>query len=401
MIYFDNASTTPVLPDVANVVTDALQHQWGNPSSLHRVGFQAEKAMKEARGRMAGMLSAPENSLLFTSGATEGINTVMRSVLMQALQRKSGHMGQMEGPGADCTSDETKANIVLTAVEHAAVHETALLFSSFGIAVREIPVDEQGQISLSDVERLVDEETLLVAVMHVNNELGTIFPVEEVGKIVKSQSHALYLVDGTQALGKLPVRLSALSCDAYVASGHKIHAPKGIGLLYVRPGTTLSPLLTGGGQEKNRRSGTENVPYILGFAEALAQMEAHREGTYDPHVVAIAKRARERAEVLPGVHINSPENGSPYILNFALTGIKSEVLLHFMEQEEMYLSSGSACSKGKVSRILQAIHLPEEYLDGAVRLSFGRENREEEVDPFFDRLAFSVEQIRRITGGKA
>lgn len=401
MIYFDNASTTPILPDVANVVTDALLHQWGNPSSLHRLGFQAEKAMEEARGRMAALLGVPANSLLFTTGATEGINTVMRSVLMQTLQRRFGNEGRVEHSSIGCANDVSNANIVLTAVEHAAVHETAMLFSSFGIDVRFLPVDEEGKISLSDVERLVDEETLLVAVMHVNNELGTIFPVEEVGKVVKNQSRALYLVDGTQALGKLPVRLSALSCDTYVASGHKIHAPKGIGLLFARPGTTLLPLLTGGGQEKNRRSGTENVPYILGFVEALAQMEAHREGVYDPHVVAIAKRARERAEALPGVHINSPADGSPYILNFAVTGVKAEVLLHFMEQKEMYLSSGSACSKGKVSRILQEIHLPEKYLDGAVRLSFGRENREEEVDPFFDHLAFSIQQIRRITGGKA
>ncbi|MBY0585034.1 cysteine desulfurase [Murdochiella sp. Marseille-P8839] len=401
MIYFDNASTTPVLPDVANVVIDALQYQWGNPSSLHRLGFQAEKVMEEARGRMADILGVPAKSLLFTSCATEGINTVMRSVLMQALQRQISHVGRAECSDADRVNDAPQANIVLTAVEHAAVHETAMLFSSFGIDVRFLPVDEEGEISLSDVERLVDEETLLVAVMHVNNELGTILPVDQVGKIVKNQSRALYLVDGTQALGKLPVRLSALPCDAYVASGHKIHAPKGIGLLYVRPGTPLLPLFTGGGQELNRRSGTENVPYILGFAEALAQMEAHREGTYDPHVVAIAKRARERTEALPGVHINSPTDGSPYILNFAVTGVKAEVLLHFMEKEEMYLSSGSACSKGKVSRILQEIHLPEKYLDGAVRLSFGRENREEEVDPFFDHLAFSIQQIRRITGGKA
>ncbi|WP_066923146.1 cysteine desulfurase family protein [Murdochiella massiliensis] len=401
MIYFDNASTTPVLSDVANVVTDALQYQWGNPSSLHRLGFQAETAMEEARGRIAALLGVPANSLLFTSGATEGINMVMRSVLMQALQRQVGHAGRAECSDADRVGDASKANIVLTAVEHAAVHETAMLFSSFGFDVRFLPVDEEGKISLSDVERLVDEETLLVAVMHVNNELGTILPVDQVGKIIKNQSRALYLVDGTQALGKLPVQLSALPCDAYVASGHKIHAPKGIGLLYVRPGTTLLPLLTGGGQEKNRRSGTENVPYILGFAEALAQMEAHREGTYDPNVVAIAKRARERAKALPGVRINSPADGSPYILNFAVTGVKAEVLLHFMEQEEMYLSSGSACSKGKVSRILQEIHLPEEYLDGAIRLSFGRENREEEVDPFFAHLAFSIQQIRRITGGKA
>lgn len=410
MIYFDHAATTPVLPDIAQVVTEALQQQWGNPSSLHRLGFQAEKAMEAARQKISILLDAPEKSLLFTSGATEGINTVMRSVLMQTLLNRERsaafsdatlpHHGR--SPQRACSAEKCQSNIVLTSVEHAAVFETAQIFASFGIAVRMLPVDDKGRIALSDVERLVDAKTLLVAVMHVNNELGTIFPIEEVGKIVKRQSRAIFLVDGTQALGKMPLHFSSLPCDAYVASGHKIHAPKGIGLLYVRPDTMLFPLLTGGGQEGNRRSGTENVPYILGLAEALTQMEAHREGErFDPHVVAIAQRARERAESLPDVRINSPQEGSPYILNFAVAGIKAEVLLHFMEQEEMYLSSGSACSKGKVSRILQAIHLPEKYLDGAVRLSFGRENREDEVDLFFDRLEESIRQIRQITGGKA
>lgn len=393
MIYFDNAATTPVAADVAETIEKAFREQWGNPSSLHRVGFQAEKVLEEARGRMAEKLGIPLKSLIFTSGASEGLNTVLRGVATQALL--SQKMRAQTGSQTDAP------NIVISAVEHAAVYQTAQILASYGIEVREIPVDATGQVTVADVEKRVDAHTLLVAVMHVNNELGTIFPVAEIATMLHQKSRALFLVDGTQALGKLPVNLSKIGCDFYVASGHKIHAPKGIGMLYVRPGVKVSPLITGGPQEYGRRAGTENVPYILGFVQAFLAMEKRRGTSFDPAIVKLHEKALARAKVITGSRINSPAAGSPYILNIAFTGIKAEVLMHFMEMEEMYLSSGSACSKGKVSRILQAIHLPEAYLDGALRLSFSRENREEEVDPFFDRLETSIAQIRSITGGNA
>lgn len=393
MIYFDNAATTPVAADVAETIEKAFREQWGNPSSLHRVGFQAEKVLEEARGRMAEKLGIPLKSLIFTSGASEGLNTVLRGVATQALL--SQKMRAQTGSQTDAP------NIVISAVEHAAVYQTAQILASYGIEVREIPVDATGQVTVADVEKRVDAHTLLVAVMHVNNELGTIFPVAEIATMLHQKSRALFLVDGTQALGKLPVNLSKIGCDFYVASGHKIHAPKGIGMLYVRPGVKVSPLITGGPQEYGRRAGTENVPYILGFVQAFLAMEKRRGTSFDPAIVKLHEKALARAKVITGSRINSPAAGSPYILNIAFTGIKAEVLMHFMEMEEMYLSSGSACSKGKVSRILQAIHLPEAYLDGALRLSFSRENREEEVDPFFDRLETSIAQIRTITGGNA
>ena len=393
MIYFDNAATTPVAADVAETIEKAFREQWGNPSSLHRVGFQAEKVLEEARGRMAEKLGIPLKSLIFTSGASESLNTVLRGVATQALL--SQKMRAQTGSPTDAP------NIVISAVEHAAVYQTAQILASYGIEVREIPVDATGQVTVADVEKRVDAHTLLVAVMHVNNELGTIFPVAEIATMLHQKSRALFLVDGTQALGKLPVNLSKIGCDFYVASGHKIHAPKGIGMLYVRPGVTVSPLITGGPQEYGRRAGTENVPYILGFVQAFLAMEKRRSTSFDPAIVKLHEKALARAKAITGSRINSPAAGSPYILNIAFTGIKAEVLMHFMEMEEMYLSSGSACSKGKVSRILQAIHLPEAYLDGALRLSFSRENREEEVDPFFDRLETSIAQIRSITGGNA
>lgn len=393
MIYFDNAATTPVAADVAETIEKAFREQWGNPSSLHRVGFRAEKVLEEARGRMAEKLGIPLKSLIFTSGASEGLNTVLRGVATQALL--SQKMRAQTGSPTDAP------NIVISAVEHAAVYQTAQMLASYGIEVREIPVDATGQVTVADVEKRVDAHTLLVAVMHVNNELGTIFPVAEIATMLHQKSRALLLVDGTQALGKLPVNLSKIGCDFYVASGHKIHAPKGIGMLYVRLGVTVSPLITGGPQEYGRRAGTENVPYILGFVQAFLAMEKRRGTSFDPAIVKLHDKALARAKVITGSRINSPAAGSPYILNIAFTGIKAEVLMHFMEIEEMYLSSGSACSKGKVSRILQAIHLPEAYLDGALRLSFSRENREEEVDPFFDRLETSIAQIRSITGGNA
>ncbi|MDY6085448.1 MAG: cysteine desulfurase family protein [Peptoniphilaceae bacterium] len=383
MIYFDNAATTPVLPEVRRVIDETLETLWGNPSSLHRKGFEAEKILRKARETVAGILRVDPKSVIFTSGATESINTVLRGVAARHLMTRNG----------------APANVVISSVEHAAVEQTARALKDFGIDVRRASVDEAGRVDAADMAALVDAHTLLVGMMHVNNELGTIYPIADIVRAVKARKADVpVLVDGTQALGKLVVHPGELGCDYYVSSGHKIHAPKGIGLLYVRPGAFFRPLLTGGPQENGHRAGTENVPYIAGFAAALEAMEASREGDWNPTIVAINRSVRERLAA-SDARILSPEEASPYILTAAFSGIKAEVLLHFMEREEMYLSSGSACSKGAPSRVLQAIRVPDAYADGAVRLSFGRENTLNEVDPFLDQLLAAVRQIQSLTGG--
>ncbi len=391
MIYFDNAATTPVDPEVQAVIMNALREEWGNPSSLHRKGFAAEKRIKAARSEMAEGLGVDPSTLIFTSGASEGLNAVLRSAAMKARRKSRSH-------------DLAGANLVLSAVEHAAVYETARSLEQEGMTLHVVPVDAFGRVSAEDVLDAVDDQTVLVALMHVNNELGTIMPVEEVGAALRERHpEVMYLVDGTQALGKMEVHPEQIGCDYYVGSGHKMHAPKGIGLLYRREGAPFYPLITGGPQENGQRAGTENVAYILGFAKAFKQMSSRRQKkTWNPEIVSLSEAARQRALRMEGVRLNSPEQGvSPYILNFALTGVRAEVILHFMEQKEMYLSSGSACSLGQPSRVLQAIGLPEAYREGALRLSFGSENRLEDVNPFFDALEEAVAQIRLLTGGRA
>lgn len=389
MIYFDNAATTPVLDDVRHAMNEVLASRWGNPSSLHRKGFEAEKVLRHARRSVAESLHVDEKSVIFTSGATEGINTVMRGIVADFLLKSKAHRDGRQ-----------RANLVISSVEHAAVEQTAEALSAFGIEIRRCAVDEAGRVNPAEMAALVDDATLLVAMMHVNNELGTIYPIAEIARAVKAKRDVPLLVDGTQALGKLAVQPLALGCDYYVASGHKIHAPKGIGLLVRRPSAPYRPLLTGGPQENGQRAGTENVPYIAGFAAALAAMDRARGDAWDPQIVAMNRKIRARL-AQSDARVLSPEDASPYIVTAAFSGVKAEVLLHFMEQEEMYLSSGSACSKGAPSRVLQAICVPLEYADGAVRLSLGRENALEEVDPFMDCLLEAVAHIQSITGGRA
>lgn len=371
MIYFDNAATTPVIPAVADRIREVLVNDWGNPSSLHRKGFEAEKIIEKAREEISRAMLVKPKTLIFTSCATEANNMAVRS----AIKGKTG------------------ANIVYSAVEHASIDTLAKQLAKEGVETRIIPVDEKGRVNADDLAKLVDENTALVCVMQVNNELGTIQPVEELARVTKQiNPKAKFLVDGVQGFCKFPLNLKDSPIDYYSVSAHKIHGPKGIGLLYVKEGEKLEPLMYGGGHEFGLRPGTENVAYIAGFEEAVKHVD---EFSVD-EVKAIRDRCLDRLTQIPDHIINSPEVGSPYILNFALKDVKAEVLLHFMEQEEMYLSSGSACTGAKVSHVLEAIKLPKEYIEGCVRISFLTENKVEEVDPFFDQLEKAVEQIRSL-----
>lgn len=376
MIYFDNAATTPVDPAVIDVIHEVLQKDWGNPSSLHRKGYQAEKRLSAARESIAGILGTDAKSIYFTGSATDANNIAIRGSL------KSG----------------TGQNIVISAIEHSSILNLAAQLEREGWEIRKIPVDSYGRVRWSEVDKLVDDYTALVAVMHVNNELGTIEPVAEIGqKLKEDHPEVRFLVDGTQALGKLSVRLSTLPIDFYTASGHKIMAPKGVGLLYVHPDAVLRPLEYGGGQERGLHPGTENVAYACGMAKALElMMQARTSEQYDPNITEIHRRARARIARMQGVRLNSPEDASPYILNIAIEGIRAEVLMHFMEMEEMYLSSGSACSKGRASHVLEAIGIPDRLREGCVRVSFQRENRADEVDPFFDRMEEGIRMMREL-----
>lgn len=371
MIYFDNAATTAVRREVVDVIDKILLSDWGNPSSLHRKGLQAERILEDSRARIADILGVKPKTLFFTSCATESNNTVLRGVC----------------------AGKRDINIVVSPIEHSSVHETVKALAEEGVEVRFCRADRHGRVDAEQVASLVDGRTVLVSVMHVNNELGTIQPVERIAELIKMKNpRTMMHVDGVQALGKLPLCLGRTEIDFYTASGHKLHAPKGIGLLYVREGDVLTPILYGGGHERGMRSGTPNVAFAAGFAAALELMAAD-ETDMNP----VYARARARAEALGDVVINSPKDGSPHILNFGLKDVKSEVLLHFMEQAEMYLSSGSACNGAKVSRVLREIGVPKAYIQGCVRLSFVHETTVAEVDAFFDEMEKAVAQIRMVT----
>ena len=373
MIYFDNAATTPTTPSVRETVLHMLSAGWANASSVHRMGFAVAKRLEEARHFFAKQLQANEKQVLFTGCATESNNIAIHSACQEA------------GIGD---------NVLLSSVEHSSVAHCATYLERKGIEVRYIPVDAHGRCTPEDVEALGDEKTKLVAVMAVNNELGTIQPIEEIGRRIKAKNaNALFLVDGVQAFSKMDVSVGSLPIDFFSASGHKFYAPKGVGLLYVKEPTKLHPLCWGGGQEHGLRPGTENVAFIWGMQRAYEQMLRERDG-----VKALYDRAVEHIVEMEDVHWNSPrEKSSPYIINIGFSGVKSEVLMRFMEQKEMYLSAGSACHGAKASSVLRAIKVPADYIEGSVRISFQTYNTLDEVDRFFEQLKKSVTDIRGVT----
>ncbi|MDY3052214.1 MAG: cysteine desulfurase family protein [Ndongobacter sp.] len=373
MIYFDNAATTAPRAEVRAVVDEVLREDWGNPSSLHRKGLAAERRLEDARARIAARYGVKPKTLIFTSCATESNNTVIR--------------GMLRG--------RKRPNIVVSPIEHSSIFELAKVLEQESVEVRWLPVDGAGRVAPSDVAARVDRDTALVCVMHVNNELGTVQPIREIGQILRqNQQRARFLVDGVQGFGKLPLRLDQEPIDFYTASGHKIHAPKGIGLLYVREGVSLPPLLVGGGQERGLRPGTENVAFACGMAKALELMLDEKN-----EVAQLCDFMRGKLAEREGVRINSPSEAcSPYILNIGVREIKAEILLHYLEQENIYVSTGSACTGGAPSHVLQAVSIPKEFRDGCIRLSFHTDTTREEMVRFLDAFDRSVARIRSIIG---
>lgn len=393
MIYFDNAATSPVLPEVVGIIDKILLEDWGNPSSLHKIGFRAQKYIDYAEEVLSKGLGVKRSELIFTSGASESNNMAI----------------------IGCAGSKRGKNILISSVEHASVSKTAEFLENEGLEVRWLAANAYGTVSAEEVKSKLDDNTIMVSLMHVNNELGTIEHIFEIGDLIKSLNpETIFHVDGTQAFGKFPIKLGNTSIDSYSASAHKIHGPKGVGLLYVKEGVNYPPLIWGGGQQKNRRSGTENVAFIAAMAKAFELMEEFRKNElnkiYDINMACRA-RVKDMAERLGGIRINSPElvrgdvleghdYAGPYILNIGIEGIKAEVLLHMLEEHDMYVSSGSACSKGELSQVAKACNMDKSYTDGLIRLSFLTENDLNQVDPFFDRLEEGIEMIRSIKGWK-
>ena len=381
-IYLDNAATTRCSERAAEAVRSALTGDYGNPSSLHRKGMEAERIVKQARNGIAKTIKAKEKEILFTSGGTESNNL---AVIGSALaNRRAGN------------------KILTTAVEHPSVRNPMLYLKEMGFDVRFLPVDEEGRLHLDALAAEADEETILLSMMHVNNEIGTIEPVHEAAEILKRKNpKALFHVDAIQSYGKLPIHPEKAGVDLLSVSAHKIAGPKGTGFLYIREKTKLIPQILGGGQQWALRSGTENVPGIAGLYCAAEDAASYRE-KHAASVRTLRNLLIRKLSEIEGIAINggkTEETASPYIVSVSVSGVRSEVLLHALEEEGVYVSAGSACSSNKpaVSETLKAIGLPKELLDSTIRISFSFATTEEEILAASDAMKRLIPQLRRYT----
>jgi cysteine desulfurase len=359
-VYLDNNATTPVAPEVVEAMAPYWRERFGNPSSAHRKGVDAERAVRASRAAIARLLGVKESEVIFTSGGTEGDNLAVKGAA-RALRRRGRH-------------------IVTTKIEHPAVLESCRDLEAEGFRVTYLDVNAEGVVTPEAVEAALTPETILVSIMHVNNELGTILPIAEIAERVKRRNPEIVVhSDGVQAVGKMRVDLRGV--DLYTISGHKIHAPKGTGALIVREGVRLVPLFSGGGQERGLRSGTENVAGIVALARALELMYEDLEQKL-AHFQTLRERFLAGVLQLPGARLNSPPQSVPTTVNVSFPGLPAEVMLHALEEEGVFASTGAACAsrKRRRSHVLEAMRLPPEIIDSSLRFSFSRYTTADDIE---------------------
>ena len=375
-IYYDNSATTRTREESAKLVYEMLTDCYGNPSSLHRRGFLAQQRLDKAREQTAATLGCQSGEIYFTSGGTEADN-----IAILGAARAQQRMGK---------------KIVTTAIEHDAVLNTVKFLEGEGWEIVRLKPDREGKITAQQVLDAVNNQTALVSMMAVNNEVGSVLPVAQVSRLLRKEYPRVLLhCDAVQAWCKQPLRLGkALDVDFLSVSGHKIYAPKGCGALYVKKGSRLRPVSFGGGQEKNIRPGTEGIANLCAMGLS-AQLLTAESAENHSRVTLIRDALLEGLTKLPDICINSPADATPYILNFSALGVRSEIMLHFLEEKGIYVSSGSACAKGGASHVLQAMGLERERADSAIRLSFGRYNTPEQVPLFLEALEEGLKRFRR------
>ena len=376
-IYFDNSATTKPYESVCSAVADTMINYYGNPSSLHRMGKSAEDLMEESRETIAGSIGANLNEIIFTSGGTESDNTAIIGY---------------------CMANKRRGNkIITTKIEHPAVLESFKFLENQGFEVMYLGVDGDGNLDISELNKELNENTLLVSVMHVNNEVGTIEPIKEIAAMVHSVGAVLH-VDAVQSYGKIKIDVKKMDVDMLTVSAHKAHGPKAIGILYIKKGVRIFPIIHGGGQEKGLRSSTENLASIVGFAKASQIMTENFQKNTE-NMMSLKNYMMEKiGERIENAVINTPQNSVCSVLNISFVGVKSEVLLHVLEDKGIYVSSGSACSshkKGK-SHVLTAMGKKDNVIDSSLRFSFCGENTIDEANYVIDILAEQVPILRRI-----
>lgn len=372
--YLDNAATTMVFDSVKEIMIKTMSEDYGNPSSMHIMGVHAENYIKQAKKTIAAALKVQEKEILFTSGGTESNNMAIIGAAM--ANRRRGN------------------RIVTTQMEHASVARPMKYLEEQGFEVTYLPVDSSGVISLDDLDSAVGSDTILVSVMYVNNEIGSIQPIEAIGERIKKKNPlTLFHVDAIQAFGKIPIYPKRFHIDFMSVSGHKIHGPKGTGFLYIGEKAKLKPLMYGGGQQNDMRSGTENVPGIAGLSRAVEEIAGNIE-KHGEEMTKLKDYFIHLVEQIPGVTVNSGKGktSAPHIISVSVEGVRSEVLLHALEERGIYVSAGSACASNKpeVSRTLKAIGIRKDLLDSTVRFSLSMYTTKEE-------LCYAAENLRELS----
>jgi cysteine desulfurase len=378
MIYFDNSATTKPYKEVVDSFVKVSSEFFGNPSSLHGLGVQAEKLLTQARTQVANLLGVKPTEIYFTSGGTESNNLAIKgSAILH--KNKGKHM-------------------ILSSIEHPSVRGAMEQLEKLGFEITYLPADQHGRVRVEDVKASIQKNTILVSVMQVNNEVGTIQPITEIGELLNQYPSILFHVDAVQAVGKVPLNLIENRVDLCSFSAHKFHGLKGTGALFIREGVRLDPLLSGGNQEWKVRSGTENVAGAVAMAKAL-RMTIGSSETGLERMKRVKSLLRKGLSRIDGVTINTPlENSAPHILNFSIRGVKAEVLIHTLEQKGIYLSTTSACSSKKQlpSQTLLAMGIPDDLADSAFRISLSYDNSEDEAQKVIVAIEEGAKQLRRV-----
>src|SRR5690625_1102147 len=377
MIYLDNSATTEPNNEVLESFIKVSKAFFANPSSIHQLGGEVEQLQFKAREQAASLLGIDEKEVVFTSGGTEGNNLAIKGIALK-------HQGRGK-------------HIITTAIEHSSVYKTCKNLESLGFQVTFLPVNRDGVIDIKQLEKAITDETILMSVMHVNNEIGSIQPIEKIGQIAKQFPKLFFHVDAVQSVGKIPLHLKNSGIDLCTISGHKIEGLNGTGMLYVKKGTTLWPLFHGGGQEFNTRSGTENVAGNVSFVKALRIIK-EKEKAYADHLKSVASELVARLKEIDGVVMNSPQNHAPHIINVSVPGLKPEVVIHALYEAGVVISTQSACSSkdSEKSRVLTACHFSEARALSGLRISMSYRTTKYDIKQFVSVFENTVTHLQEI-----
>lgn len=376
--YFDHCATTPPYEEVVEAYAEVLRRYYGNPSSIHRLGVEAEGLVDRSREVLASIFEVKPEEIIFTSGGTESNNLAIKGAAHQYRNRGN--------------------HIITTSIEHPSVYECCRQLEKDGFRVTYVMPDRTGHIRIDDIEAALTEDTILVSVMHVNNEVGSIQPIAQIGQLLRSRPRTLFHVDGVQSIGKINVKLKSWGIDLFTGSAHKLRGPKGVGFLYSRNGIRLTPLLAGGGQEQDYRSGTLHVPGIVAMAKAV-RMTMERQKQQSASLYDLRQYLLQQIGQIPELHVNGSvdrSNMAPHIVNFSYPGMKPEVVLHSLEDYGIYVSTQSACSSklNKPSRVLQAMNAGEAAASSSIRISLSADHSKEDIDWLVSSIQKVVHKLK-------